>query len=550
MIRNPILPGFHPDPCIVRRGGDYYIATSTFEWFPGIAVYHSRDLVSWKILTHVLADERELDLRMLPSAKGIWAPCLTWCERDGLFYVLYTRMISHNARFFDQDNFLVSAPEITGPWSEPVYLNSIGFDPSLFHDDDGKKYVVSLEWETRDGYEKPGVIALQEYDPVSKSVVGYAKRIWRGGTARGCIEGPHLYKRGGKYYIMCAEGGTGYGHSVTLGRSDEVWGPYESDPANPIITSCADFDGGGSDWFLKTDKFNPDSYLQKSGHGSLVETSNGKWYVAHLCARPFVPELRCTLGRETALQEVRWTDDGWLRLASGGNLAAAEVADPGLPPFPQEDFPARENFDGDWNPHLVSPRTDWRAWSSTTERPGFLRLRGQQSLCSLDRVSLVARRLTSLDAVVSTVVDFVPEVWQQSAGLVVYYDNMNWVWLRVYLSETLGSRALGMIRLENGEKTEIADARVPLPPASPVFMRCAVSGRSLQFSYAPEDPGSAAPGASVWRDIGPAWDTTEFSDEYCRYGEFTGTFVGICCVDSNRRTAHADFDWFKYRDQV
>jgi xylan 1,4-beta-xylosidase len=198
MIRNPILPGFNPDPAIVRRGDDYYIATSTFEWFPGIAVYHSRDLKNWRLLTHVLNDEASLDLRKLPSAKGIWAPCLTWCEADGLFYVLYTKMISHNARFFDQDNFLVSAPEITGPWSEPVYLNSIGFDPSFFHDDDGKKYVVALEWEFRDGYEKPGVIAIQEYDLVTKSVAGYAERIWRGGTDRGCIEAPHIYKHDGR----------------------------------------------------------------------------------------------------------------------------------------------------------------------------------------------------------------------------------------------------------------------------------------------------------------------------------------------------------------
>lgn len=566
MIENPILPGFHPDPCIVRRGDDYYIATSTFEWFPGIAIYHSRDLVDWKICTHVLTDEKTLDLRMLPSAKGIWAPCLTWCEREKMFYVLYTRMISHNARFFDQDNFLVTSPSIDGPWSEPVYLNSIGFDPSILHDDDGKKYIVSLEWEFRDGYEKPGVIAIQEYDPVAKCAVGYAKRVWRGGTDRGCIEGPHLYKRNGKYYLMCAEGGTGYGHCVTMARADSPWGPYESDPSNPILTAADDFYGRDSDWFLKTQAFNPTSYLQKVGHGSIVETQNGKWYLAHLCARPFAPELRCTLGRETGIQEMRWTDDGWLRLASGGNRAARFVPEPGLSasmdvvsadangaaasvaaglPSLGRDYPDREDFDGDWNLHLVSPRTDRKNWASTTERPGFLRIRGQQSLCSLDRVSLIARRLTSLDASVSTAVEFEPETWQQSAGLVLYYDNMNWLYLRAYRSDTLGSKAIALMRVENGEKRELLETRVAVPADLPVFMRCAVSGRVTRFWYSLENPEDAA---ASWKAIGPEWDTSLFSDEYCKFGEFTGTFVGICCVDANRRTAHADFDWFEYRD--
>ncbi len=132
MIQNPILPGFNPDPCITRRGGDYYVAVSSFEWLPGVPVYHSRDLKNWRLLTHCLKGERAPDLRKLPSAKGVWAPCLTWCEDDGLFYLLYSVMNSTNARFFDVDNFLITAPEITGPWSEPVYLHSAGFAPSLF----------------------------------------------------------------------------------------------------------------------------------------------------------------------------------------------------------------------------------------------------------------------------------------------------------------------------------------------------------------------------------------------------------------------------------
>ena len=168
MIVNPILPGFNPDPCICRKGDDYYMAVSTFEWFPGIPVYHSRDLKNWELYTHVITDDEKVDLKKLPSAKGIWAPCLTYCEEEDMFYVVYGVMNSMNARYFDVDNFLICAKDIRGPWSEPVYLHSSGFDASLFHDTNGKKYVVSLEWETREGYEKPGAICMVEYSPEKK----------------------------------------------------------------------------------------------------------------------------------------------------------------------------------------------------------------------------------------------------------------------------------------------------------------------------------------------------------------------------------------------
>ena len=180
LIQNPILPGFNPDPCICRKGEDIYIAVSSFEWFPGIPIYHSKDMKHWELYSHALTDAKDPDLTKLPSAKGIWAPCLTYCEAEDLFYVVYGVMNSMNARYFDIDNFLITAKDPAGPWSEPVYLHSSGFDASLFHDVDGKKYVVALEWETRCDYEKPGPICLMEYDPAKKEMVGKPKRIWRG----------------------------------------------------------------------------------------------------------------------------------------------------------------------------------------------------------------------------------------------------------------------------------------------------------------------------------------------------------------------------------
>lgn len=539
MIQNPILPGFHPDPCICRKGEDYYLAVSTFEWFPGIPVYHSRDLKNWELYTHVLTDDEQVDLKKLPSAKGIWAPCLTYCEADELFYVVYGVMNSMNARYFDVDNYLICASDIKGPWSEPVYLHSAGFDASLFHDDDGRKWLVSLEWETRDGYEKPGAICMVEYDAKKKEIKGYPRRIWNGGTDRGCLEAPHLMKRGGWYYIMCAEGGTGYNHCVTMGRAKNIWGPYEKDPKNPILTSspgefCERYDTD----HLKPVHFNPDSKLQKSGHGSYIETQNKEAYLVHLTARPFVPELRCTLGRETAIQKMQWNEEGWLRLEGGGNQAKTEVPESSLLEYPVEKIPDFDDFDspklGQW---YYSPRIMPHRFADVTARPGYVRLKGQESRASLNKVSILARKLTSVHARITTKMEFYPEVYQHSAGLILYYDNMNYINLRKYYSETLGGSALSVVQLENGIKTEYTDTRTAVD-TRPVYLRLWIQGRQSWFEWGYDGEN--------YQKIGKVFDTTKFSDEYCQYGEFTGTMVGMTCADRMKHCHYADFDFFEY----
>lgn len=539
MLKNPILPGFNPDPCICKAGDDYYMAVSTFEWMPGIPVYHSKDLKNWELYTHVLTDDETVDLKKLPSAKGIWAPCLTYCEEEELFYVVYGVMNSMNARYFDVDNYVITAKDIKGPWSEPVYLHSSGFDASMLHDDDGRKWIVSLDWETRAGYEKPGAICLVEYSPEKKEIIGYPKRIWHGGTDRGCIEAPHLYKRNGYYYIMCAEGGTGYGHSVTMGRSKNVWGPYEKDPLNPILTSIpGDFNERHDPDHLKPKYFNPDSILQKSGHGSYIENELGEVYLVHLTSRPFVPELRCTLGRETAMQKMKWTEDGWLRMADGSNLAKEYFEPSKLPEVPVKQIPDFDDFDdGTLGIQYYAPRIMPQRFVDLKSRPGYLRMRGQESRTSLNKVSILARKLTSVYATVTTKMEFKPEVHQHSAGLIMYYDNMNYINLRKYYSETLGQSALSIIHLENGEKTEFLNTRVPVDDV-PIYLRLHIDGRKSYFEWSYDGKDYLA--------IGKVFDTTKFSDEYCKYGEFTGTFVGITCADRVKHQHYADFDFFEY----
>lgn len=541
MIKNPIIPGFNPDPSICRKGDDYYIAVSSFEWFPGIPIYHSKDMKNWELYSHALQDANNPDLKKLPSAKGIWAPCLTYCEADDLFYVVYGVMNSMNARYFDVDNFLITAKDPKGPWSDPVYLHSTGFDASIFHDDDGKKYIVALDWETRTNYEKPGPINIVEYDPVNKKIIGMPQPFWRGGTDRGCIEAPHLTKHGDYYYIMCAEGGTGYYHCVTMGRSKNVWGPYEADPNNPIITSSPENYNERADWdHLKRHYYNPYSVLQKSGHVSYVDLPNGETWLVHLTSRPFVPELRCTLGRETAIQKMRWTEDGWLCKDDINNLAEEYVPESSLKEVPMPHLPEHDDFDSDTlGIGYYAPRIDPMTFVDLKSRPGWIRLRGQESGCSLNKTSILARKLTSVKATAVTKLDFTPISYQHTAGLILYYDNMNFIYLYKYYSDTLKHSAISVLQVENGTKKEYSDARTFVEDHQDIWMKIEINGRHTQFLWSLDGHN--------YKEIGPVFDTTKFSDEYSEYGEFTGTFVGITCGDRMMHSHTADFDFFDYQ---
>lgn len=535
MIENPILKGFNPDPCICRKGEDYYIAVSSFEWFPAIPVYHSKDLKNWELLTHVITDEKRLNLGRLRTGQGIWAPDISYCEQDSLFYVVYGSMVPNGMNI---DNYLITAPDIMGPWSEPVYLQSSGFDASIFHDDDGRKYVMSLEWERREGYYRPGAVCMAEYSVQEKRLLDYPKRVWYGGTKRGWIEGPHMYRHAGKYYLLCAEGGTGYHHCAAVGRSGSVWGPFESDPGNPIITSFLD---KGEEVRTKAGEeykfYNPGIRIQKAGHASLVETTNGRWYAAHLCARPFFPELCCTLGRETAIEAMEWTEDGWIRKKNGSPLPEDACEESGLAEVSLPKTPEFDDFDDDrLGIAYYAPRHMPDTFADVTVRKGYVRLRGQEVLDSFDKVSVLARKLTSVHMLIQTKLEFTPEVWQHTAGLVLYYDNLNYLYLRKYYSEKLGQSALSIVNSDKGMVRELTETRTAVSE-QPVRLKMVIDGRATHFEWAYGED---------WNMIGGVFDTTRFSDEYA--GEFTGTMAGIACTDGVFRRKYADFDYFSMED--
>jgi xylan 1,4-beta-xylosidase len=535
VIRNPILPGFNPDPSIVRVDDDYYIATSTFEWYPGVQIHHSRDLVHWRLLCRPLDRPTQLNLLGEPDSCGVWAPCLT--HADGLFYLVYTdvkrygRTTSGTAgvSLRDLHNYLVTSQRIEGPWSDPVYLNSSGFDPSLFHDDDGRKYLVNMLWDHRPGRNRFGGIVLQEYSAPQQRLAGGREVIFHG-TPLGLTEGPHLYKRNGYYYLLTAEGGTGWGHAVTLARSRELRGPYELHPDGPILTA----------------RHRPDVELQRAGHADLVETQSGETYMVHLCGRPLRNRGRCTLGRETAIQKMEWCNDGWLRTAHGEGVPQMEVPPPALAPHPFPPRQDREDFD---EPDLPIDfqwlRSPWpEELFSLTERPGWLRLFGRETPGSLFQQALVARRQQWHCFTAETSVEFTPEHYQQMAGLICYYNGLKYHYLAISYDEQAG-RHLRVISCQPDQvQTDIATEPIAIPQDGPVHLRVDVDYERLYFSYCAGD--------SDWHRLPQQFDASILSDEAGPPGNpnFTGAFVGMCCQDLAGTRRPADFDWFEYRERA
>lgn len=515
-IINPILPGFNPDPSICRVGEDYYVATSTFEWFPGVQLHHSRDLVRWRLLTHALRETRLLDMRGVPNSGGIWAPCLS--HHDGLFYLCYTVVHELEGATKDTPNFLTTAPSLHGPWSDPVYLNASGFDPSLFHDDDGRKYLVNMVWDHRPEKHPFYGIVLQEYDPTARQLVGSPDLIFKGSSIR-LTEGPHLYKRNGFYYLMTAEGGTEYEHAVTLARSRDLRGPYEVHPQNPVLTSSG----------------RPELALQKAGHGSLVETPGGEVYLVHLCGRPLPGTQRCNLGRETAIQKMAWRDDGWLELSGGGNHPSEVVPAPLLPPCPWPPEAARLPFD---SPHYATLRLPSLR---VIREPGQLRLIGSESLESRFEQALLARRLTSQTAVATTCVRFEPGSFQQMAGLAAFYNTTLFHYLYLSRDESLG-RCLQVHSCDDGKAVfPLGGNPVPVPDG-PIHLRAAFNLGALQFSWSTD--------GRLFTPIGPVLDASLLSDDYGEHWGFTGTFVALACQDLAGTQQTATFDFLELNNET
>jgi xylan 1,4-beta-xylosidase len=540
LIQNPILPGFNPDPSIVAVGDDYYIATSTFEWYPGVQIHHSKDLKNWRLVSRPLNREALLDMRGNPDSCGIWAPCLSYSL--GKFHLIYTDVKRFEGNFKDPHNYLTTCETIDGEWSDPVYMNSSGFDPSLFHDDDGRQWFVNMVWDHRHHKNRFGGILLQEYCPKAKKLIGGITNIFKG-SKLGLTEAPHLFKRNGYYYLLTAEGGTFYTHAMTMARAKNIEGPYELDPYGYLLTA----------------KDNQHLPLQRTGHGDLVDLPNGESYLVHLCGRPLSGERRCPLGRETGLQKTYWTHDGWLRLESAKShssdgLPELHVPAPNLPEHTWPQAPARCDFDdGDLPIAFQWLRTPYpENFMSLSARKGYLRLTGRESLGSLFNQALVARRQEAFCYTAQTSMDFAPSNFQQTAGLICYYNTNKFHYCYVSIDDN-GKRFVDIMSCL-GDKDQMLDfplregdledrgtsSRYVLPESGAVFLRAIVDHHCLNFAYSTDE--------KTWHTLPKNLDYTVISDEAgggdgCH---FTGGFVGMTCQDISGQACVADFDYFEY----
>ncbi|HOP97113.1 MAG TPA: glycoside hydrolase family 43 protein [Verrucomicrobiota bacterium] len=505
VFRNPILPGFYPDPSICRAGDDYYLVTSSFEYFPGVPIFHSRDLVHWRQIGHVLTRKSQLNLEKRQSSHGIFAPTIRYHE--GTFYMITTHV-------YGGGNFYVTATNAAGPWSDPVWLDREGIDPSLFFDDDGKVYYTRQVGGER-GYSGQQLLNLE-----MGRLEGELKELWRG-TGGVWPEGPHLYKVQEKYYLMISEGGTSYDHCLTVARSDSPWGPFESNPNNPILTH----------------RHLPEHPFQALGHGDMVETPDG-WWMVFLGFRPQGGRFH-HLGRETFLAPVAW-QNGW-PVVNGGKPIDETLPAPRLKPHPWPSEPARNDFDAPRLRHAwVHVRNPVEANYSLIDRPGFLRLTGSAvTLNDIDSPTFVGVRQRDLSCRASTRLLFNPQGTNEEAGLALRGNERNHCEIVVTLRE--GRRQVGLRKILDG--TEREPVRFFEVPSGELILSVKAAPLEYRFVCQQADGRQIDLGTLATRDLSTETLTAQENANF----NFTGVVIGVFATGNGRRsTSPADFDWFEY----
>lgn len=495
---NPVIPGFYPDPSICRVGDDYYLVTSTFEYFPGVPVFHSKDLINWRQIGHCLISKEQLSLERSWSSGGIFAPTIRY--HDGWFYMSTTNVSGIG-------NFYVRSKHPEGPWSDPILVRQKGIDPSILFDDDGRVY-----FHTSSTYDQGHGIYQSEIDIATGEVLSEIRLIWKG-TGGASPEAPHLYKINGQYYLMIAEGGTEYGHMETIARSGSPFGPFEPCPYNPILSNRS-----------------MQSSIHATGHADLVQAQDGCWWAVCLGIRPPSYPLRHHLGREVHLAPVTWTDDGWPIIGDGGRIKPVMDA-PQLPEVRWPDKPVRDDFDDlklgfDWIFLRNPPQESW----SLQERAGCLVLRGNQvSLDDGGAPAFVGRRLCHFQCDLSASLEFEPVNEGEEAGLTVFMNEKYHFDLAVKLlqgrKKAVLRRTVGTLRTE-----QVYDCA-----AGPVVLQVAAHPERFTFFI--------QQGQSEVMELGSG-EAHLLSTEMA--GGFTGVIVAMYAVCDTGRGTPALFDWFDY----
>lgn len=535
-IKNPILPGFYPDPSIIRVEDDFYMVTSTFSYFPGVPVFHSRNLVNWEQIGHVLDRPSQLPLNADFISGGIFAPTIRYY--DGMFYMITTN-VDHGG------NFIVTASDPAGPWSEPHWIaGAEGIDPSLFWDDDGKAYYTG----THSGVDmRHNSIWISEIDLNEFRLVGEKKLIWGGAMVGAwCPEAPHLYKKDGWYYLMIAEGGTEVNHSVTIARSRDIMGEYQGYDGNPIMTH------------RHLGKAFP---IANPGHADLVELKDGSWYMVMLASRPYGGYHK-NMGRETFIAPVIW-EDGWPVVCPGEGKLSMSYPAPNLPQkttaeIEAAEIPEKDDFDKgklgyQWN-YLGTPREDIFLLKDsclhikTVEKPMELSesmltnpFGGFGKKGTVNCAGFVGRRQQHMSYLAQTFLKFEPQE-EQTAGMILLQNNYHS--LRVEMALEDGKRILrvvkGYVPDDGAKKTYVKETCGRMEWKSPyAALQLIARGQKNTFAAIDEEGNSHVLAADL--------DGSFLGSETA--GGFVGAYVGMFASGNGKEGENfAAFDYFIYRE--
>ncbi len=508
---NPILPGFHPDPSVCRVGDDYYLVNSSFEWYPGLPVFHSKDLVNWKLIAYGIHRPEQVEFpKGLGDSRGLYAPTIRYHE--GLFYIINTCVQC-------KGNFYITAANPAGPWSNPVWLGSRGIDPDLFWDDDGTCYYTGHanvsgvnDWPQKNG------AWIQELDLDQQKLVGERRQLTHGHAKNArWTEGPHLYKINGKYMLMVAEGGTGFHHAVTVHHADSLRGPYVPNHANPVLTHR---------------HLGEDYPLHSVGHADLVQTQNGEWWAVVLAKRKV--DGSTLLARETFLTPVEFQEQEGILTPVFNPMAGKlllEQKRPNLPWTDVEQLPAMDDFEGSelrlqWN-FLRTPYEKWYAL-----KDGILSIELRPEVAdSLVNPSLIARRIEHHVWRASTKLSFRTKKTNEQAGLIIYRNSRNHF---QFLKE---KNELVLIKNQKGQRREIA--RLPYANDE-VFLAVEANKLSVKFKFGATE--------NTMQSMGEEEELSLISDEIA--GGFNGPYVGVYASSNGQESKNAaDFEWFAYEGE-
>lgn len=505
--RNPILAGMHPDPSICRVGDDYYLVNSSFEYFPGIPVFHSKNLIQWEQIGHCITRNSQLTLRKgFPNETGTFAPTIRYC--NGVFYVVCTN-VTYGGE--DDGNFFVWTKDPYGEWSDPIWLDCPGIDPSFFFDEDGSVYYTGTA---------SGEIYLCQIELPSGKRIGEYKNIWAG-TGGNDPEGPHLYKINGWYYLLISEGGTEYGHMITVARSRAVYGPYESCPQNPVLTNRSH-----------------GLPIKAVGHADLFCDQNKHWWVMCLGIRPISYPFRHNLGRETMLVPVSWDEDGWPVIGRDG-LLEEEIETDRLPLDKTIGLIELSNniFFDDFKDESL--KMDWNYIYNPVEglvelnKDGLVLQGNQVSLAEADALAWIGRRQEHHNFHARTLLHFNPEQDGEEAGLCIYMNHRHHYEIAMTWIE--GCRQL-ILRRQIGSLWKI-EKQIPY---SKNEVELILIGDMENYILGYRDGDNDI---IIGQGEAP-YLTTEVG------GKFTGNYIGLYATGNGKAcTGKAIFSWFEYKGE-